>query len=43
MLFEEEKKNGWDEEKKAISEVSFNSGFHFYVLGFMTNNHDYSF
>ena len=40
---EDQKANGWADEKKEIQDDYFAKGFHFYLIGFMANDQDYSF
>ncbi|XP_074371067.1 uncharacterized protein LOC141712146 isoform X2 [Apium graveolens] len=40
---EEQQKLGWPDEKREISDEAFANGFHFYRVGFVANDPDYSF
>ncbi|XP_074349932.1 uncharacterized protein LOC141689517 [Apium graveolens] len=40
---EEQQKMGWPDEKREITDEAFANGFHFYRIGFMANDPDYTF
>lgn len=43
QYLEDQKENGWPDEKKEIQDDYFTRGFNFYLIGFMANDPDYTF
>lgn len=40
---EDQRKNGWPEEKKEVQDKHFAKGFNFYLVGFIVNDLNYTF